>query len=194
VVTGGGDRFPLTTREGWERFAGDQPAEPKLLAGTDLELLSAADRSAYDHDRADYHSRLVTVATPTVRQVYAAGRRLVLLNRHQVSARRGLIVTGAAGTGKTTAVTQLGRNHELLLRHRLGQQAMAGRMPVAYVTVPPAATPKMLAAEFARFAGVPVNSRQQNQADITNAVCDVLARLRTDLVIVDFTDRYFPCS
>jgi hypothetical protein len=58
-------------------------------------------------------------------------------------------------------------------------------MPVAYVTVPPAATPKMLAAEFARFAGVPANSRQQNQADITNAVCDVLARLRTDLVIVD---------
>jgi hypothetical protein len=28
---------------------------------------------------------------------------LVLLNRHQVSARRGLIVTGGAGTGKTTA-------------------------------------------------------------------------------------------
>jgi len=58
-------------------------------------------------------------------------------------------------------------------------------MPVVYVTVPPAATPKMLAAEFARFAGVPVDSRRQNQADITNAVCDVLARLRTDLVLVD---------
>jgi hypothetical protein len=41
----------------------------------------------------------------------------------------------------------------------------------------------MLAAEFARFAGVPVSSRQQNQADITNAVCDVLARLRTSLVL-----------
>jgi hypothetical protein len=62
---------------------------------------------------------------------------------------------------------------------------MAGQMPVVYVTVPPAATPKMLAAEFARFAGVPVNSRQQNQADITSAVCDVLARLRTSLVLVD---------
>jgi hypothetical protein len=57
-------------------------------------------------------------------------------------------------------------------------------MPVVYVTVPPAATPKMLASEFARFAGVPVR-RGQNQADITNAVCDVLARLRADLVLVD---------
>jgi hypothetical protein len=185
VVTSDGDRFPLTTREGWQRFTDSGPAEPKALTGTDPEMLSDADRMAYDHGRADYHSQLIIVATPVIRQVYAAGRRLVLLNRHQVSARRGLIVTGAAGTGKTTAVTQLGRNHELLLRHRLGQQAMAGRMPVVYVTVPPAATPKMLAAEFARFAGVPVNSRQQNQADITNAVCDVLARLRTDLVLVD---------
>jgi hypothetical protein len=185
VVTGGEDHFPLTTREGWQRFTDAGPAETGFLAAADLELLSDADRAAYDHDRADYHSRLVTVATPTVRQVFATGRRLVLLNRHQVSARRGLIVTGAAGTGKTTAITQLGRNHELLLRHRLGQQAADGRMPVIYVTVPPAATPKMLASEFARFAGVPVDSRQQNQADITNAVCDVLARLRTDLVLVD---------
>jgi hypothetical protein len=185
VVTADADHFPLTTREGWQHFTDASPAEPKLLIGTDLELLSDADRIAYDHDRADYHSRLITVATPTIRQVYATGRRLVLLNRHQVSARRGLIVTGAAGTGKTTAVTQLGRSHELLLRHRTGNQAMTGRMPVVYVTVPPAATPKMLASEFARFAGVPVNSRQQNQADITNAVCDVLARLRTELVLVD---------
>ena len=185
MVTAGEDHFPLTTRESWQRFTDAVPAEPKLLTAAELELISDAARADYDHDRADYHSRLVVVATPTVRQVFAAGRRLVLLNHHQVSARRGLIITGAAGTGKTTAVTQLGRNHELLLRNRLGHQAMAGRMPVVYVTVPPAATPKMLASEFARFAGVPVNSRQQNQADITNAVCNVLARLRTDLVLVD---------
>ena len=108
----------------------------------------------------DYHSRLIIVATPVINQIYAAGQRLVLLNRHQVSACRGLIATGAAGTGKTTEVTQLGGNNELLLRHRLGQQAMAGRMPVAYVTVPPAATPKILASEFARFAGRPVHGRQ----------------------------------
>jgi hypothetical protein len=185
VVTGSEDHFPLTTREGWQRFTDDSQAEPKLLAAADLNLLSAVGRAAYDHDRADYHSRLVTVATPTVRQVFASGRRLVLLNRHQVSARRGLIVTGAAGTGKTTAVTQLGRNHELLLRHRLGPDAVSGRMPVVYVTVPPAATPKMLAAEFARFAGIQVDSRRQNQADITNTVCDVLARLHADLVLID---------
>ena len=186
MVTGDEEEhFPLTTREGWQRFTDASQAEAGLLAPADRELLGSDDRAAYDHERMDYHSRLVIVATPTVRQVFTAGRRLVLLNRHQVSARRGLIVAGSAGTGKTTAITQLGRNHELLLRSRLGPQAAAGRMPVAYVTVPPAATPKMLASEFARFAGVPAGGRQQNQAGITNAVCDVLARLRTDLVLVD---------
>jgi hypothetical protein len=175
------EHFPLTTREGWQRFLEDQPAEPD---GADADLpLPAAGRPACDHTRLDYHARLVVVATPTVRQVHATGRRLVLLNSHQVSARRGLIVTGPAGTGKTTAVIQLGRSHELLLRHRLGPQA-AERMPVVYVTVPPAATPKILASEFAQFAGLPVASRQ-NQSEITNAVCDVLRRLRADLVIVD---------
>ena len=46
----------------------------------------------------------------------------------------------------------------------------------------------MLAAEFARFAGLPASSRQ-NQAEITNAVCDVMPRPRADLVLIDFTDE-----
>jgi hypothetical protein len=64
---------------------------------------------------------------------------------------------------------------------------------VVYVTVPPSATPKMLASEFARFAGLPTGPRQ-NQAEITNAVCDVMSRLRVDLVLIDFTDRGHSCS
>jgi len=63
-VTAGEDHFPLTTREGWQRFTDAAPAEPKLLTAADLDLLSAEDRAAYDYDRADYHSRLVIVATP----------------------------------------------------------------------------------------------------------------------------------
>ena len=46
------------------------------------------------------------------------GRRLTLLNRHAISARRGLILSGAAGTGKTTAIIQFGKTHEAI-DHRL---------------------------------------------------------------------------
>ncbi|MFD8385816.1 ATP-binding protein [Streptomyces sp. NPDC059679] len=57
-------------------------------------------------------------------------------------------------------------------------------MPVVYVTVPPRATPKMLAIEFARFLGLPV-PRTETQTSITNAVCDLLIKLRVELALVD---------
>ena len=158
---------------------------PSCSAHAELGLLDVAGRLAYDQDRLDYHSRLIVVATPVVRQVYATGRRLVLLNRHQVSARRGLIVTGAAGTGKTTAVTQLGRNHELLLR----QPARRGRPPPGvspWSTSPSLPRPRRRCWPPSSPAspGLP-QAHRQNQAEITNAVCDVMSRLRADLVLID---------
>ncbi|MFD9358627.1 hypothetical protein [Streptomyces sp. NPDC060031] len=82
--------------------------------------------------------------------MFTTGQRLVLFNRHQISGRRGLIVTGQSGTGKTTAIAQLGRNYEPLVRKRLGPAA-AGRLPVVHVSVPP-------------------------QTAITHAVCDLLIK------------------
>jgi hypothetical protein len=118
-----------------------------------------------------------------VSEITRTGRRLTLLNRDQTCARRGLIVSGEPGTGKTTAITQLGKQHEILARRRRGDVA-GPFLPVVYVTVPPAATPKMLAGEFARFLGLPAR-RSSNQAQITNNVCDLLRRAGTDLVLVD---------
>jgi hypothetical protein len=145
---------PLTTREGWAKFVQEQPAAPALLPTRQWRTLSPTDRASYDHQRLAHRARLVIVATPTIRQVTHSGRRLVLLNRHAISARRGLIVTGAAGTGKTTAITQLGRAHELVVRQQ--HPGSGPLLPVIYVTVPPNSTAKMLAAEFARFLGLPL--------------------------------------
>ena len=127
------EHSPLTTKDGWLRFVDDAPACPRLLPARERKRLTEQERQIDDEVRMDYHARLVVVATPTVRQVFTTGRRLVLLNRHQISGRRGLIVTGQAGTGKTTAITQLGRNHELLVRQRLGAAAYAGRLRIAKV-------------------------------------------------------------
>lgn len=104
------------------------------------------------------------------------------LNRNQVSARRGLIVSGASGTGKTTALTQLGRTHERHTRKR--QPGDRHRLPVLSVTVPPAATARMLAVEFARFLGLSFTGRA-NITGIVDAVCHTAARARAELVLVD---------
>ncbi|MFJ9935183.1 DEAD/DEAH box helicase family protein [Streptomyces virginiae] len=71
-----------------------------------------------DERRREYHADLPLVNTPTIRKVIATSRLLIQLNRNQVSARRGVILSGASGTGKTTALTQLGRAHQLAIRKR----------------------------------------------------------------------------
>jgi hypothetical protein len=171
----------LTTLEGWRQFTTDAPTPAELLPTREWEHLTAEDRHCYNEHRLDHHTRLAVVATSTLRQVVHAGRRLTLLNRHAISARRGLILSGPAGTGKTTAITQLGKTHEAI-DHR--HHPSSDRIPVVYATVPPAATPRMLAVEFARFLGIPVISRA-NLTDIIEAVCGVLTDARTTVVCVD---------
>ncbi|MFC1432953.1 TniB family NTP-binding protein [Streptacidiphilus sp. N1-3] len=173
---------PLTTKEGWRRFVEHEPIPPRLLAGPDLEALSRTDRARYQDTLREYHCNLPLVNTPTIRKVNTASRLLVQLNRHQVSARRGVIISGASGTGKTTALSQFGRTHELSVRKRHPRDRH--RLPVLYVTVPPAATPKMLATEFARFFGLNLPSRA-NITDVVNAVCATAAHVSVDVVLID---------
>jgi hypothetical protein len=52
------------------------------------------------------------------------------------------------------------------------------------VTTPPKGSPRKLALEFARFLGLPTQSRW-NTTDIADRVCQILIEARCDLVLVD---------
>lgn len=173
---------PLTSKEGWRRFVDRHPSAPDQHNPATVELLTPAQRDAYDDARREYHAQLPLANTPTIQKVITTARLLVQLNRNQVSARRGLIVSGASGTGKTTALTQLGRAHERHTRKRHPRDRH--RLPVLYVTVPPAATARMLAVEFARFLGLSFTGRV-NITDIVDAVCHTATRTRAEIVLVD---------
>lgn len=181
---GDGRREPTMTLPGWRQFVDSPPASFTLLPGRQWAALSAEVRQAYDEARLNYHSEMIIVATSTVREVARQGRLLTLLNRREVSARRGLIVSGQQTTGKTTALKQLGRTHELMVRERYPARA-ADRIPVVYVTTPPKGSPRKLAMEFARFLGLPPVKRGYNTTDIADAVCQVMLEARVDLVLVD---------
>ncbi|MFH8376664.1 TniB family NTP-binding protein [Streptomyces cyaneofuscatus] len=173
----------LTTLPGWRQFVDACLSQPMaVLTKAEYDALEAEGRDAYDDDRLDHHARLQVVATSTVRSTVTCGRRLIILNRGAISARRGLMVSGPANTGKTIALTQLGLAHELQDRRR--HPGGDDRIPVIYITVPPAATPRMIAAEFARFLGLPV-LRSSNITDLTEAVVGVCTKARTGLILVD---------
>jgi hypothetical protein len=181
---------PLTTKEGWRRFADHQTVMPELPGAAALAAMTVREREEHDEARRACHADLPLANTPVIQRVVSTARLLIQLNRHQVSARRGVIVSGPSGTGKTTALTQLGRTHERHARNRHPEDDY--RLPVIYVTVPPAATARMLAMEFARFLGLEFAGRV-NITDIVDAVCITAARTRAELVCVDVTDRPRGC-
>jgi hypothetical protein len=172
----------LTTLAGWRQFAGEMPAVPELLDSGTWQGLDADKRAAYDDDRIAHHSRLLVIQTPAVRDVVTTGRRLAHMNRSAHYGRSGLIVSGPARTGKTTAITQLGKTIEVIHRRRYPRSGED--IPVVYITVPPAATPKMIAVEFARFLGLPL-TRRANITDIIEAVCGVCTDTTTAAICVD---------
>ena len=179
---GGDEHLQLTTLAGWRGFVAEMPAVPDLLPEAVWAALEDDKRACYDDDRIDHHSRLLVVQTPTIRQVINSGRRLIQLNKNAHYGRCGLMVSGPARTGKTTALIQLGKTVEVI--HRRRHPGSGGDIPVVYITVPPAATPKMIAMEFARFLGLPLSHRA-NITDIADAVCGVSLDARVTLVAVD---------
>ncbi|MFJ9085832.1 TniB family NTP-binding protein [Streptomyces sp. NPDC102384] len=174
-------RMPTTTLPNWRCFVNEDPPEFELLTEADWRELTEQERDEYDESRVDYHSELIIVETPAIREILHQGRLLTLVNRREISARRGLIVSGPWATGKSTAIKQLGRAHELRVRRRYPDH---DRIPVVYVSAPPNGSPRKLATRFAHFLGLPLKSRH-NEMDIADAVCEILTEARCDLVLVD---------
>jgi hypothetical protein len=79
----------LSTLDGWREFTTLSASPPDLLAEAEYAALGSDAKAAYDEERLDYHTRLGVAGTSVLRQVVTAGRRLTLLNRHAISARRG---------------------------------------------------------------------------------------------------------
>ena len=176
--------WPLTTWQGWHRFATTGPPAPPQPG------VPARSRD----ERLAYHSAFVTIRTPAISTLATQVRTLMILGRHQqATARPSLIVTGPAAAGKTTALLHVGRACHLA--HTRKNPAPPGSahaaVPVAYVLVPPGATAKTLITEFARYLGIPTTTRM-TQTQITDAVCHTYTAAGMQLVLIDEIHRLNP--
>ncbi|WP_432052421.1 TniB family NTP-binding protein [Streptomyces xiamenensis] len=176
--------WPLTTWQGWHRFATTDPVAPP----------QPGDQSRTTEERLAYHSAFVIIHSSTVHTLATEVRTLMILGRHQrITARLSLIVAGPAAAGKTTALLNVGRTFHLTHTHKSPappESAHAG-VPVAYVLVPPGATAKTLVTEFARYLGIPITTRM-TQTQITEAVCHTYAQAGAQLVAIDEIHRLNP--
>lgn len=186
-------RLPLTTKEGFRAFAAapSLPELPPLLAPGDHARLDATEREIDAEARKHFHSRLLLVATPDIVRISKAGFRLIVTNRGKDLGRRGLMVSGPSGTGKSTSITQLGRKHLVEVERRA--PGVTDRIPVAYILAPADPEPKSLAVEFAHYFGLPVGDHDSPHS-ITQAVIAVMRRVRCSLVIIDEIHRLEPLT
>lgn len=180
-------RQPLSTKQGWASFTAQTPPEPpRLLPAQDWKRLDGLEREFYDEARQEYHSQLLLVATPDIRRIIHHGSKLVINNRGKQLGRRGLLVSGASGTGKSTSITQLGKKFQIDLERRW--PADSDRIPVVYIVVPPDAGPKALATEMAAFLGLPTHPYDSSQ-HLAHAAAEVMRRVGTGMVLVDEIHR-----
>jgi hypothetical protein len=181
-------QHPLATKEGFAAFASQGIIEPPhLLSAQDMAALTPPELEIYKDARQRFHSQLLLVRTPDIMQVTTVGLKLIRNNRGKQLGRKGLMVEGASGTGKSTSVIQLGKKHLIdLQRHAPGAQ---GRIPVVYIIAPHQATPAKLSLELAAFLGLPVH-RNDGEHYITHAVVSVLRKVGCSLILVDEIHRW----
>lgn len=173
---------PLTTLAGWRAFV-HRTLNPPTLQPPEKWAALAADQKLVDADeRIGYHAELLALQTPELHQIVSTGRSLLMLNHRQHGARRGLLVSGDPTTGKSTAITQLGRAVELA--HRRTRPPTFDGVPVVYLTMPPQATPKSLSIEILKFLGAPYLIRS-SLIKLTRQACHLLSDLGSQLILVD---------
>lgn len=180
----GSATWPVTTWQGWQHFVTTPPPQPP----------APEEPARSVEERLAYHSAFVTVRAPAIDTLTTSVRTLMILGRHQqTTARPSLIVTGPAAAGKTTALLHVGRACHLAhtQQHPAPDGSVHASVPVAYVLVPPGASAKALATEFARYLGIPVTGRM-TQAQITDAVCHTYNQAGVRLVLIDEIHRLNP--
>jgi len=175
--------LPISTKEGWSRFISDDPPRPPKITHTQREAQSTGDREHYDTARRQFMSGGI-VRTPVFNKILQSASSRLRMNEFKYTGKLGLIVSGAPALGKTTTVTQIGKLHTLRRQHQEHPAGQPGNIPVVYITVPPACGPKAVIAEFAEFFSLPINGRI-SQSTLLNTVSQVMARVHTELVIVD---------
>lgn len=175
---------PLTHIEGLTAYlkSGDEPVAVPDIDG--YHNMSPGAREVLNARRISRLGSDLTIRTPEIRSVIRKVVRLILLNGARNSGRCGLMISGESGTGKTTAAKAAMKYVYTRYRREQPEMERLGRIPIVYIEVPPGSTGKALASQFARFLGLPVQSRDTLEY-LLHLVSNALAEAGTKLVVVD---------
>jgi len=175
---------PRHTKEDLARFLNTIPYEPERHTAAEYAALSARARTAYDQQRKVFLSGGITIHTPDFMQARVSLAESMNENIHPDRDPSGLILTGDATLGKTTATKMLMRYvHDKYVR-QFPDYANHGHVPIVFIEVPATCTGRALMCTFAHFFGMTV-ARTDTMDMLRRRVVDMMDRVGTQLVVVD---------
>ncbi|MFF4802243.1 Mu transposase C-terminal domain-containing protein [Streptomyces sp. NPDC001351] len=143
----------------------------------------------HDQERLAYHAQLPLLLTPFLQDALRLGQRLVVMNQARVCGHHGLLITGPPGSGKTTALQELGRRFELADRSRHPDHFL--RVPAVYLRIQPSDSTRTVFLKLAELLPIPRLPKKTSTTSISESVRNALLSSGTSVVLVDdaFTAR-----
>jgi hypothetical protein len=143
----------------------------------------------HDQERLAYHAQLPLLLTPFLQDALRLGQRLVVMNQARVCGHHGLLITGPPGSGKTTALQELGRRFGQADRSRHPDHFL--RVPAVYLRIQPSDSTRTVFLKLAELLPIPRLPKKTSTASVSESVRNALLSSGTSVVLVDdaFTAR-----
>jgi len=172
----------ITTLVDLKRELDHKVAQPILPTARGYVALSEEARDAFNRQRMAYlRPDSLIVDTPQTFRINKATARAILLNR-------GLLISGPAAIGKTTAAIHAMRMAQNEYSRQFPHWRQQGKIPIVYVEAPPSATGRAVVKRFARFLGLP-DRKKETLDSLQATVVSILRKAGTRLVVVDELHR-----
>ncbi len=182
----------LDTREGLRDYLERRPQPFEVLNASQINRLTPSQRRTYDETRIARLSSDHFLQLPQFSRVLNEVAKIDRYNRPltrqssgnlRACGRRGVMISGDSGTGKTTScMASLSERWWFYRKRGLGQSL--DEAPIVYLGVPPAATAKSMAGALAEYLAVPHRPRD-TLAEILDRVTMTLSTLGTRIVAID---------
>jgi DNA polymerase III delta prime subunit len=105
------------------------------------------------------------------------------MNQARVGGHHGLLITGPPGSGKTTALQELGRRFEQADRSRHPDHFL--RVPAVYLRIQPSDSTRTVFLKLAELLPIPRLPKRTSTASVSESVRNALLSSGTGVVLVD---------
>lgn len=180
----------LISKETWRKFIQyETPQKPPLLTEKVAKSFSKDSAARYRAIRKRWHAKLPPLTLPALTQIRDTIVRMSLmgLDLHP-GVRPGALINGQPTLGKSTILTEIGRNYETQLRKRMGSSITDDHdeefIPVVYTTLTSNETGKGLSARLLDFYGYPFRS-SLSESTLAGLLSKQAASAGTSLILVD---------